>query len=102
ARRMRAWAFSQIKHWAANDNPFEGEELAALIAEQAKKEHPLGGMPLSVLSRGIPENEGPSGRAVEEEHQRNQAALVALSSVGKQVLARRSGHEILISEPDLV
>jgi hypothetical protein len=102
AQRMRAWAFSQIKHWATNDNPFEGEELAAMLAQQGKKEHPLGDMPLIVLSRGIPENEGPEGRASEDEHKRNQAALVALSSAGKQVIARHSGHEILISQPDIV
>lgn len=102
AQRMRAWAFSQVKHWATNDNPFEGEELAAMLAQQGKKEHPLGDMPLIVLSRGMVENEGPEGRAGEDEHKRNQAALVALSSVGRQIIARHSGHEILISEPNLV
>jgi pimeloyl-ACP methyl ester carboxylesterase len=102
AHRMRAWAFSQLKHWATNDNPFEGEELAAMLVQQGKKEHPLGDMPLIVLSRGMAENAGPEGRAVEDEHKRNQAALVALSSVCKQFMAQHSGHEILISEPDLV
>jgi hypothetical protein len=102
AQRMRAWSFSQLKHWATNDNPFEGEELAALLAQQAKKEHPFGDMPLIVLSRGIPENQGPEGRTIEDEHNRNQAALVALSTVGKQVIARHSSHEILITEPDVV
>jgi pimeloyl-ACP methyl ester carboxylesterase len=102
AQRMRAWAFSQVKHWATNDNPFEAEELAAMLAEQGKKGHPLGDMPVIVLSRGIPEHEGPEGGATEDEHKRNQATLVAQSSVGKQIIARHSGHEILISEPDLV
>jgi pimeloyl-ACP methyl ester carboxylesterase len=102
AQRMRAWAFSQVKQWATNDNPFEAEELSALLSEKGKNEHPLGDMPLIVLSRGMPENEGADGRAVEDEHKRNQAALVALSSAGKQIIARRSGHEIMITEPDLV
>jgi hypothetical protein len=102
AQRMRFWAFSQVKQWASNDNPFEGEELAALLAEQGRKEHPLGDIPLIVLSRGLPEDEGPEGRANEDEHKRNQVALVTLSSVGKQVMAAHSGHEIMISEPDLV
>jgi pimeloyl-ACP methyl ester carboxylesterase len=102
ARRMRAWSFAQLKHWASNDNPFEGEELAALLAQQGKKEHPLGDLPLVVLSRGVPENQGREGKAVEDEHNKNQEALVALSSVGRQVIARHSGHEVMISEPDLV
>jgi pimeloyl-ACP methyl ester carboxylesterase len=102
AQRMRVWSFSQIKHWATNDNPFEGEELAALLARQEKNKHPFGNLPLIVLSRGLREHGGPEGDAVEKEHNQNQAALVSLSSVGKQVIARRSGHEILITEPELV
>jgi hypothetical protein len=59
-------------------------------------------MPLIVLSRGMPEDSSPAGRAGEEEHSRDQASLVALSRVGKQVIARRSGHHIPLDEPDLV
>lgn len=100
AQRMRRWSFSQVKHWATNDNPFEGEELAALLAQQSKNKHPFGNMPLVVLSRGISETGGPD--AQEDEHNRNQAELVGLSTVGKQIIARHSGHEIMITEPDLV
>lgn len=98
AQRMRAWAFGQIKHWATNDNPFEGEELAAMLARQKEKPHPFGDMPLVVLSRGLSD----ADKDVEDEHTRNQAALVKLSSAGKQVIAQNSGHEILLSEPALV
>jgi hypothetical protein len=35
-------------------------------------------------------------------HTRDQAALVALSRIGKQVVAKRSGHHIPLDEPDLV
>jgi hypothetical protein len=102
AQRMRRWSFSQVKHWATNDNPFEGEELAALLAQQSKNKHPFGNMPLIVLSRGISETEGPDAQAEEDEHNRNQVKLVGLSTVGKQIIARHSGHEIMITEPDLV
>lgn len=98
AQRMRAWAFGQIKHWASNANPFEGEELAAMLAVQKEKAHPLADMPLIVLSRGLADADA---KAVEDEHARNQAALVNLSRAGKQVIARNSGHEILLSEPEL-
>jgi pimeloyl-ACP methyl ester carboxylesterase len=102
AQRMRAWAFAQVKHWAANDNPFEGEELAALLGRWRGREHALGDMALVVLSRGAPEHLGAEGQGVEEEHARNQAELVGLSRKGKQIIARHSGHEVLLDEPHLV
>jgi hypothetical protein len=102
AQRMRTWSLSQLKHYAANDNPFEGEELAALLAERKKKEHPLGDLPLIVLSRRVPEHKGTKGQAVEDEHTRNQATLVGLSRIGKQVIAEHSAHHIQIDEPELV
>ncbi|MFY9571188.1 MAG: alpha/beta hydrolase [Blastocatellia bacterium] len=102
AQRMRTWALSQLKHYAANDNPFDGEELALLIAEKKKTEHVLGDMPLIVLSRARPEDRGPSGQRGEDEHKKNQATLVNLSRIGKQVIATRSGHHIQIEEPELV
>jgi pimeloyl-ACP methyl ester carboxylesterase len=72
AQRMRTWTLAQLGHVAAAVNPFENEELAALRAERAKSQHPLGDMPLIVLSRGISEEDGPDGKAFEEEHRRDQ------------------------------
>ncbi len=52
AQRMRAWSWSQIKHWtASNDNPFMAEELASLLARQTAGAYPLGDLPLIVVSR---------------------------------------------------
>jgi len=93
AQRMRTWAFAQVKQWATNDNPFEGEELAALLKQRTDEKYPLGDMPLVVLSRG---------QDVDDAHTRNQTGLVGLSRVGKQIIAQRSGHEIMITEPGLV
>jgi hypothetical protein len=42
------------------------------------------------------------GRPGQDEHSRDQAALVVLSRIGKQVIAQRSGHQIPLDEPDLV
>ena len=92
AQRMRTWAFGQVKHWATNDNPFEAEELAWLAAEH-KKSYPLGDLPLIVLSRGLD---------LDEDHSLNQSALVRLSRHGRQVIAKQSVHEIMITEPDVV
>lgn len=101
AQRMRTWALSQLKLYAATDNPFDAEELAGMIAEK-KKEHPLGDIPLVVLTRGMPEDQGPGGKAAEDEHKRNQAELVSLSRIGKQVFAAHSRHHIQLDEPELV
>ena len=59
-------------------------------------------MPLTVVTRGISDEAGPDGKAFEEEHKRDQAALAMLSRRGTQVIAARSGHHVQIDEPDLV
>lgn len=102
AQRMRAWALGQLGHIAAGVNPFEIEELAALRAERAKSEYPFGDKPLIVLTRGIPEEHGPDGKALEEEHRRNHAAVAKTSRQGKLIIATRSGHHIQMDEPELV
>jgi pimeloyl-ACP methyl ester carboxylesterase len=102
AQRMRAWALAQVGHIAAAVNPVEHEELAGLRAERAKGEHPLGDMPLIVLTRGISEEKGPDGKAFETEHRRGHAAMAAMSRNGKLIIATRSGHHVQLDEPELV
>jgi pimeloyl-ACP methyl ester carboxylesterase len=102
AQRMRTWALSRWQHAAAAVNPVEAEELAALRAERMKSEHPLGDMPLIVLTRGISDETGPDGKAFEEERKKEHAALATLSRNGKQIIAARSGHHIQLDEPELV
>jgi pimeloyl-ACP methyl ester carboxylesterase len=102
AQRMRAWALAQVGHVAAAVNPFENEELAGLRAERAKGEHPLGDMPLIVLTRGKSEEEGPNGKAFEAEHRRDHAAMAAMSRNGRLIIAEHSGHHVQIDEPELV
>jgi pimeloyl-ACP methyl ester carboxylesterase len=102
AQRMRAWAVAQVGHIAAAVNPFENEELAGLRAERVKSEHPLGDMPLIVLTRGKSEEEGPDGKAFEAEHRRDHAAMAAMSRNGKLVIATRSGHHVQLDEPEFV
>jgi pimeloyl-ACP methyl ester carboxylesterase len=102
AQRMRAWTLGQLGHIAAGVNPFEHEELAELRSAWAKSKYPLGDMPLIVLTRGISEEEGPDGKALEEEHRRDHAAIAAMSRNGKLVVATRSGHHVQLDEPELV
>jgi hypothetical protein len=98
AQRMRTWTLGQLKHALSNDNPVEAEELGLLRADRAQSPHPLGDLPLVVLSRGRAEDDAPA----EEGHRREQAELVALSRSGRQVVAERSGHHIPLQEPELV
>jgi hypothetical protein len=88
-----------IKHIAAHVNPFEAEELALMLADQKQKEHPYGDMPLVVLTAGKVQY---SEAWLQDDHQKTQAALAKLSTKGKQIIAKESGHHIHIDEPDLV
>jgi pimeloyl-ACP methyl ester carboxylesterase len=102
AQRMRTWALGRVGHVAAGQNPFEIEELAGLRAERAKSEHPLGNMPLIVLTRGIPDEQGPDAPALEDEHKKDHAVIAALSTAGRQIIATHSGHHVQLDEPALV
>ena len=100
AQRMRQWSFSQVKHWAVNDNPYAGDELAAMLAARTQKEPLLGAMPLIVISRGI--SADAKDQIGEQQHARNQASYVRLSSAGRQIIGTSGVHEVMITEPDLV
>jgi pimeloyl-ACP methyl ester carboxylesterase len=101
-QRIREWSVGQIKHWASNDNPFEGEELLLLLKAYRQADQPLRDKPLIVVSRGLPDGSGPDQQGIEEEHRRNQLALVGLSRTGRQIIAQKSRHEVLMYEPEIV
>ena len=73
----------------------------SVIADLKKKEHPLGDIPLIVLTAGKSEF-GPTEQALEDARQNDQAALANLSRKGKQIIAAGSGHHIHIEVPELV
>ena len=102
AQRMRTWTLGQLGHIAAGVNPFDNEELAGLRTERAKSEHPLGDIPLIVLTRGISEEAGPDGKAIEAERRQDLGAIAAMSRSGKLVIATHSGHHVQLDEPELV
>jgi len=102
AQRMRSWALGQIGHVAAAVNPFEHEELAELRANRLRQEFPLGDLPVVVLTRGIPEETGPDGRAREEEHRKDHAMVAGMSRRGRMIVATKSGHHVQLDEPELV
>jgi pimeloyl-ACP methyl ester carboxylesterase len=102
AQRMRAWALAHIGHILAGVNPVEHEELAALRAERARSEHPLGDLPLVVIARGVPDESGPHAATMEAEHRKDHAAVATMSRRGKLVIATHSGHHVQLEEPELV
>jgi len=102
AQRMRTWALARWQHSAAAVNPFEADELAAMRAERLKSAHPLGDMPLVVMTRGLSDADGPDGKAFAEERRKEHAELAQLSRKGRQIIAAHSGHHIQIDEPELV
>jgi hypothetical protein len=101
AQQMRTWALGRLGHVAAAVNPFEYEELAELRA-RALGDHPLGDLPLVVVTRGLPDEEGPDAQRLEAEHSSDQAAMAAMSHRGRQIIASRSGHHVPLDEPALV
>ena len=102
AKAMRTWALGRWQHAVAANNPFEADELLAMGKATAGKEYPLGDLPLVVLTRGLPEDNGPDAKAMEAEHRQDHVAVAKLSRVGRLVVAERSGHHIQIEQPDLV
>jgi hypothetical protein len=51
---------------------------------------------------GLPDGNGRDQQGIEEEHRRNQLALVALSRKGRQIIAQKSRHEVLMYEPEII
>src|SRR5439155_24986539 len=67
------------------------QEFIALRRERLRQAHALGSLPLIVL-----------GREKSARRQKELDELTALSSAGKLVIAKDSGHEIHLYQPDLV
>jgi pimeloyl-ACP methyl ester carboxylesterase len=89
---VRLWA--ETRYFAdrnVNRTPFLGEaqrqEFIALRAQRLAQAHPLGRLPLIVLTNGV---------------NKQKAELAALSETGKLVVAEKSCHEIQLCSPELV
>ena len=102
AQRMRKWALGQVGHVVAAVNPVEAEELAVLRAQRAATPHPLGDLPLIVITRGRPDETGADAAAREREHREDHTAVATLSRHGKLIVAEHSGHHVQLDEPELV
>lgn len=102
-QQVRLWALAQPQHYAADDDPYWGEEFAEIYSGRRTGEYPLGDIPLIVLTRGkseYPDTE--VGRQLDEERKRMQLDLLRLSRNSKQIIAGVSGHHIQLDDPGLV
>jgi pimeloyl-ACP methyl ester carboxylesterase len=102
AQRMRTWALAQLGHVAAGVNPADIEEIATLHQQLLKSDHVLGDLPLIVLTRGIPEETGPSAKSLEAAHRQDHEKQASMSRKGKLKVAAHSGHHVHLQEPELV
>jgi pimeloyl-ACP methyl ester carboxylesterase len=94
----RLWASRKYladRDWVnlANSDESFRQEFIALRRERLRQAHSLGNLPLIVLGRPQSDN---------ERRQKQLADLTALSSAGKLVIAKDSGHEIHLYRPELV
>jgi pimeloyl-ACP methyl ester carboxylesterase len=102
-QQVRLWALTKPQHYAADDDPYWGEEFAEIYSSRRASEYPLGDIPLIVLTRGkseYPDTE--VGREINEERKRMQLDLLLLSRNSKQLIAGASGHRIQLDDPGLV
>jgi pimeloyl-ACP methyl ester carboxylesterase len=102
ARAMRTWGLGQVGHVLAAVNPFEVDELAEMRRRTAEHAQPFGDIPVIVITRGRPDEQGPTAAAREAAHRADHASMAALSRRGRQVIAERSGHHVQLEDPGLV
>jgi len=101
AQGVRRWAIQQPKYYAQDDD-YLPEISARIYAQSSVKKHPLGHVPLVVLTRDKYDYPVPNAASLVKEHQDQQARMAKLSSRGRQVVIPNSGHEIHLYAPDAV
>jgi pimeloyl-ACP methyl ester carboxylesterase len=84
------------------------DEFAALddsLADVRRIRRPLGDLPVTVVTHGVPVTEGVPEHlrtAVENAWQKMQAELAGISTEASLVVAERSGHNIHIEQPEII
>ena len=89
--------FSQTRYCQAYNDEYAAWDES--VAQVHAARHPLGHLPLVVLTHGIPQFPDPQG---EQEWQALQRDLAGLSSDSVHIIATLSGHYIQLEQPDLV
>jgi pimeloyl-ACP methyl ester carboxylesterase len=98
ARRLRLWAAGQPKHWAATDNAYGSEEAERLYQLDHNTAHPLGAIPLIVLSQDMSYRSDEHAKI----HKRTQEVMARYSERGKHIVVPGAGHHIHLEHPEVV
>jgi pimeloyl-ACP methyl ester carboxylesterase len=97
-QRLQLWAVGQPKHWAATSNEYGGEEDERLYKIDHQTVHPLGSIPLVVLSQDMSKRTDEHARI----HIRTQQAQSQYSERGRQIVVAGAGHHIQLERPEVV
>ena len=97
-QRLQLWATAQPKHWEATSGDFGGEEAERLYKIDHASEHPLGRIPLMVLSQDMSTRTDEHAKI----HDHTQQAMARYSERGKQIVVRGAGHHIQLEQPQVV
>jgi len=96
-QQLQLWAVGQPKHWAATSNDYGGEEAERMYkTDQAA--HPLGNIPLIVLSQDMSKRTDEHAKV----HIRTQEAMSHYSTQGRQIVVPGAGHHIQLEQPNVV
>ena len=103
AQRARLWAVQQPKNYAQDDD-YMAEISARMYSQDQVQEHPLGSIPLVVLTRDKDKHDyqGPLTASLVKEHEEQQALMTRLSTHGRQIIVPNSGHQIELEAPDKI
>jgi pimeloyl-ACP methyl ester carboxylesterase len=97
-QQLQLWAVGQPKHWAATSNDYGGEEAERLYQIDHKTAHPLGAIPLVVLSQDMSQRTDEHAKI----HIRTQQAMAQYSERGQQIVVTGAGHHIQLERPEVV
>ncbi len=101
AQRARLWAQLQPKAYASGDD-YLAEISARVYRDTQKTPHPLGDIPLIVLSRSKSDYPPEVASLLIPEHTAQQARMATLSTKASQQIVPNSGHHIQLDAPDAV
>jgi pimeloyl-ACP methyl ester carboxylesterase len=97
----RLWALSLPGHYAGGDD-YLAEIAARLHAEAEATSHPLGDLPVIVLTRTRDEYPPDQVAVLSREHREQQQRLASLSSRDTLIVVPDAGHHIQLDQPAAV
>lgn len=105
AQRWHRWAQSLPPSFTGGDWNDIRADLTAVLESNGVATHPLGAIPVIVLTAGLNDFEDEreaSAATQKDQFLRGQQRLASLSLNSRQLMAAHSGHRIHLEEPDLV